>query len=100
MLILALTLVTPAWTSGKTDETVRLTAGGFDPATVRIVRGDTVTWTNDDMFDHNVIAADESFASDDLGNGDTFSHVFATAGDFSYICSIHPYMTGTVTVAG
>ena len=38
--------------------------------------------------------------SHDLGTGDTWSFQFANAGAFYYICSIHPYMTGEVSVSG
>jgi hypothetical protein len=38
-------------------------------------------------------------ASGILQEGDTYSHTFASAGSFNYICSLHPFMTGSVTVA-
>jgi plastocyanin len=60
-----------------------------------------VTWTNrQPAIQHTVTADDGSFGSDPLSTGSSFSHVFATAGTYSYHCSIHPAMIGTVVVAG
>ena len=72
----------------------------FDPGDVTVGAGTAVTWTNNDGATHRVMADDESFDSEDMGQGDTFEHTFDTAGTFSYICGIHPDMKGTVTVTG
>jgi plastocyanin len=60
--------------------------------------GTTVTWTNHDEEPHTVVANDGSFHSPSLGTNATFSYTFSTAGTFAYICSIHPFMHGTVVV--
>ena len=49
---------------------------------------------------HRVKANDDSFDSEDMGQGDTFEHTFDAAGTFDYICAIHPSMKGTITVTG
>jgi len=72
----------------------------FVPATLTVRAGSTVTWTNHDEEPHTVVASDGSFHSPGLGTGGTFSHTFATAGTFDYVCSIHPMMHGTVVVTG
>ncbi len=73
----------------------------FGPAATSVPAGTTVTWTNGDPFDHSVVSGDKTtFRSDPLGNGDTFEFTFDAAGDFSYICGIHPSMQGTITVTG
>jgi plastocyanin len=72
---------------------------GFAPQTVTVSQGMTVTWTNNDPFEHSIVASDESFTSGNLGNGATFQFTFDTPGQFVYICGVHPSMTGTVTVA-
>jgi plastocyanin len=72
----------------------------FDPGGVTVAKGTTVTWTNGDDFAHSVVADDDSFMSEDLDQGATFSQTFDKAGEFSYICGIHNSMTGTVTVTG
>jgi plastocyanin len=70
----------------------------FDPASVKVKAGTTLTWTNNDGAPHTVTAADGSFASGRLSTGATFSFTFATAGTYTYHCAIHSAMTGTVTV--
>ena len=70
----------------------------FVPATLTVAAGSTVTWTNQDEEPHTVVANDGSFHSPGMGSQATFSHTFATAGKFDYVCSIHPFMHATVVV--
>lgn len=72
----------------------------FVPVTLTVSAGTTVTWTNRDEEPHTVAASDGSFHSPGMGTGATFTHTFATAGTFEYVCSIHPMMHGTVVVTG
>ena len=57
-----------------------------------------VLWTNDDTIEHTVTADDGSFDSGSMYHGQNFDNTFDTPGDFSYHCSIHPFMTGVVIV--
>jgi plastocyanin len=69
----------------------------FGPAGLTVKAGSTVTWTNQDEEPHTVVGS--GLRSPVLGNqGSTFSHTFTDAGTYTYNCSIHPYMHGTVTV--
>jgi plastocyanin len=70
----------------------------FNPNTLTVAPKTAVTWKFDDSTDHTVVADDNSFASQPMGNGQTYSHTFATAGTVSYHCSIHPFMKASVTV--
>ena len=70
----------------------------FVPATVTIKAGDTVEWINDDTDAHTVDSTAKLFDSGGLDTHDNYSHVFAKAGSFTYFCSLHPYMKGTVIV--
>ncbi|HEX2221386.1 MAG TPA: cupredoxin family copper-binding protein [Candidatus Limnocylindria bacterium] len=70
----------------------------FMPANLTVAVGDTVTWTNNDDAPHTATAGNGAFDSGNLDNGQTYSFTFTTAGTFSYICEIHPQMTGTITV--
>jgi plastocyanin len=70
----------------------------FTPMTLTVAVGTTVTWKFDDSTQHTVTADDNSFASSPMANGQTFTHTFTTAGTVAYHCSIHPEMTGTITV--
>jgi amicyanin len=70
----------------------------FSPATITVKAGSTVVWTNDDAIQHDVTFDGGGITSSVLNHSDTFSHTFPTAGTYHYICSIHPFMHGTVVV--
>jgi amicyanin len=70
----------------------------FDPATLTVPVGSTITWTNQDEEPHAIAAKDASFHSPGMDTHATYSFTFATPGTFDYVCSIHPFMTGTVVV--
>ncbi|MBI5090741.1 MAG: cupredoxin family copper-binding protein [Actinobacteria bacterium] len=70
----------------------------FTPPELTVAVGTTVTWTNGDSFAHTVDAADDTFVSESLDQGATFTHTFDAAGTFAYICGIHPSMAATVVV--
>ncbi|MBS0479353.1 MAG: cupredoxin family copper-binding protein [Proteobacteria bacterium] len=77
---------------------VRISNFTFGPKTVTVKVGQTVTWTNDDDIPHTVVATDKSFRSKVIDTGQSFSLIFTRAGQFAYFCSLHPMMTGKVTV--
>jgi plastocyanin len=81
-----------------TTHAVDISGFAFNPSQLTIAVGDTVTWTNSDSTSHTATADDGTFDSGDLANGDTFSYTFTEAGAFSYVCSYHSSMTGTITV--
>lgn len=68
------------------------------PVTVSV--GETVEVTNTDAIPHTWTSETGVFNSGSLGQGDSFSFTFEEAGTYPFICSIHPSMTGTVTVEG
>jgi plastocyanin len=72
----------------------------FDPATRTVAAGSTVTWTNQGAAPHTVAADDGSFGSGFLSTGDTYRKTFLSPGSFSYFCTLHPGMRGTVVVTG
>ncbi len=72
----------------------------FTPATVTIKVGGTIDWTNHDDIGHTVTFAGQGINSKVLQRNDRFSHTFDTPGTYTYICSIHPFMHGTVVVTG
>ena len=71
----------------------------FSPKTFTVTAGATVTWTNHDNVPHVVTSADDQFKKSlVLKTGQRFSNTFATAGSYSYFCSIHPRMTAQIIV--
>ena len=77
---------------------VDITKFAFAPKEITIAPGTKVVWTNHDDTPHSVGASDKSFGSKGLDTDDRFEHVFASEGDFNYICTVHPFMTGVVHV--
>lgn len=67
----------------------------FNPSTITVTAGATVTWTNKDGFAHTVTSNTGIFDSGSLSTNGTFSHLFSTAGTFPYKCTIHPTMTAS-----
>src|SRR5215204_6647562 len=70
----------------------------FTPAQITIDEGDTVTWTNKGPTAHSATAPDGSFDTGIFPAGQSRSHTFNDAGTFSYICTPHPNMHGTIVV--
>jgi plastocyanin len=72
----------------------------FDPPATSVAVGSEITWTNADPAPHTVTADDGSFDSGPMDPGRTFSATFDQPGTIPYHCTIHPTMTGAVTVEG
>jgi plastocyanin len=70
----------------------------FNPGTLSVKAGSSVTWTNTGGTAHTVTADDGSFDSGTVNPSATFSHPFASAGTFTYHCAIHTNMKATITV--
>jgi amicyanin len=68
----------------------------YSPTGVTIKAGDYVLWINRDNVDHNV--AWSGFTGPLIKKGEQYQHKFEKAGTYSYFCTPHPYMTGTVFV--
>src|ERR671912_779549 len=70
----------------------------FEPATVTVPAGATVTWTNTGSRPHTVTADDGSFDSGRLDPGEQFSQTFDQLGTFTYHCGFHTEMQGSIVV--
>jgi plastocyanin len=80
------------------DATAKIDNFTFEPATLTVKAGTTVTWTNEDDIPHTVVATDRAFRSKALDTDDKFSFTFTTPGSYEYFCSLHPHMKATVVV--
>lgn len=88
--------VTPA--KGVTHE-VAIQNFAFAPKTLTVPAGTRVMWTNRDEEPHVVTSAGAAFVSSKaLDSGDTYSVTFLKPGTYTYYCSIHPMMVGTIIV--
>jgi plastocyanin len=70
----------------------------FDPPSLTVPAGTTVTWANRDDVPHTVTAYDKHFASGTLDTDGQFAHRFTAPGTYDYYCAVHPHMTGRVIV--
>ena len=78
--------------------TIKIDNFAFAPATLTITAGTTVTWKNEDDSPHRIGDKNGAFKSAALDTDETFSHTFASPGEYPYICTIHPYMVGRIIV--
>ena len=70
----------------------------FNPGVVTIAAGTKVTWVNEDNSPHTVTDKGKVFRSAGLDTKDSFSYTFASPGEFTYFCTIHPMMVGKIVV--
>jgi amicyanin len=70
----------------------------FTPTAVTVKVGTTVVWTNKDSIAHSVNFTTGGINSNVLNQNEQFRFTFTTPGTYDYICSIHPFMHGSVTV--
>jgi plastocyanin len=70
----------------------------YNPGTLNVSVGTTVTWMNTDSIPHTSTSNVAGWDSGILSAGGQFSFVFQTAGTFAYHCTLHPGMVGTVVV--
>ena len=86
--------------TSQSDDGYGTATFSFTPASVTITRGGTVTWSNGNGVAHNVTFAPTAGAPTNTGNFSSgmVSRTFNTTGSYSYSCTNHAGMTGTVTV--
>lgn len=71
----------------------------FDPQGQTVEVGMKLTWLNKDEVAHDVdFVSGEAFDSDPIGRGKTIEYTPQQPGTISYVCSVHPTMTGTLVV--
>ena len=93
----------PADTGGGKTARVAMKDTKFEPKSLTVAKGTTVTWTNDDSVNHDVTkdagpGPDFASGNGDLAKGDTFEQTFNTPGKVDYVCTVHPDMKASLTV--
>ena len=97
--VVALALLTIPSALSATTKNVDITQAGFTPSRVTIDFGDTVTWTNKDSGNHQVLADQLAFpTSPVLAQNQTYSYTFTKSGTFGYRDALHTNRRGTVVV--
>ncbi|MBS3909604.1 MAG: cupredoxin family copper-binding protein [Actinobacteria bacterium] len=87
-------------TQGEAQKSAMVTIENFAfaPPTITIKKGGTVTWTNKDSVVHTATADGGDFDTGDIAQDQSATLTFDKTGIFSYICTYHPNMKGTVIV--
>jgi plastocyanin len=97
--LLALALLTIPSALSATTKNVDITQAGFTPGRVTIDFGDTITWTNKDAGNHQVLADQLAFpTSPVLATNQTYSYTFTKSGSFGYRDALHTNRRGTIVV--
>lgn len=78
------------------EAAVDIVDNAFEPAQLEVAVGESVSWENVGDVAHTVTFDDED--SGDLDSGESYSRTFEEAGEFEYVCTIHPTMEATITV--
>jgi len=93
-----LTIAAFALPAAAEEPMVKIDNFTFNPPTLTVKTGTTVTWKNEDDIPHTVASDTKVFKSKALDTDDSYSFTFTTTGVYEYFCSLHPHMKGTIVV--
>ncbi len=78
--------------------TIEISDFRYGPPNLSLPAGATVTWLNRDAAPHDSAARDGTWDTELLQRNEEFALTFDEPGTWEYFCTIHPYMTATLTV--
>ncbi len=85
--------------SGAGQNRIEIKDFAFNPPTVTVKSGEKVTWINRDEEPHTVVSVEKQFKkSSALDTDQEFTITAGAPGTYTYYCSVHPKMTGTIVV--
>jgi plastocyanin len=85
-------------TSSKQNK-IEIKDFAFNPQTITVKAGEKVTWINRDEEPHTVVSVEKQFKkSTALDTDQEFTITAGAPGTYTYFCSVHPKMTGTIVV--
>jgi plastocyanin len=85
------------WPAGAETLTVTINAATYVPVEITAKVGDTIVWSNQDIFVHSVTDRAKSFDMTILPKHDA-RVALKNSGSFNYYCRFHPNMQGRLTV--
>ena len=94
------TLQTNSDASSSIPNSIEITSSSFQPNSMTVDVGTTVTWINHDTKDQVVVASNGDFDSGNIVAGGQYQYVFSKAGTFDYYSKVTPSMTGKIIVTG
>src|SRR5215469_5752193 len=85
--------------SGASQNKIEIKDFAFNPQTITVKSGEKITWINRDEEPHTVVSVGKQFKkSSALDTDQTYTITAGAPGTYSYFCSVHPKMTGTIVV--
>ncbi len=83
---------------GSTSSQIVVSDGAFTPPSTTVPLNTTVTWTWQASTDHNVTFDNTSLGFSPPQTTGTYAKQFTTVGTFTYRCTFHAGMDGSVVV--
>jgi plastocyanin len=80
------------------SHTVTIENVQYNPVSLTGWRGERIVWVNKDLFPHTVTATDKAFDSGSIDVSKSWTFLAKKPGTFSYSCTFHPTMKGTIEV--
>jgi plastocyanin len=78
---------------------ITIEAVSYKPETLTLNVGDTIVWINKDPFPHTATSRPAGFDSKEMrADGGSWTYTASKAGDFRYVCTLHPTMQGVLHV--
>jgi plastocyanin len=91
--------MTNAAGAGDTKNKIEIKDFMFNPSTITVKSGETITWINRDEEPHTIVSVGKKFQkSSALDTDQQFTITAGAPGTYDYFCSVHPKMTGKIVV--
>jgi plastocyanin len=88
-----------AGSTGAKENKIEIKDFAFNPKTITVKSGEKITWINRDEEPHTIVSVEKQFKkSSALDTDQTYTITAGAPGTYSYFCSVHPKMTGTIVV--
>ena len=85
--------------AGGKQNKIEIKDFAFNPQTITVKSGEKITWVNKDEEPHTVVSVEKQFKkSPALDTDDKYTVTMGAPGTYTYFCSVHPKMTGTIVV--
>jgi plastocyanin len=86
-------------TTSNQQNRIEIKDFAFNPQTLTVKSGEKITWINRDEEPHTVVSVEKQFKkSTALDTDQEFTITAGVPGTYTYFCSVHPKMTGTIVV--
>jgi plastocyanin len=85
--------------TGSKQSKIEIKDFAFNPQTITVKSGEKITWINRDEEPHTIVSVEKQFKkSTALDTDQEFTVTAGAPGTYTYFCSVHPKMTGTIVV--